>query len=367
MQYTIYTDLSSLTERDLKNLSPLLSFHWKDLNLKAILAGESNPVSPFTLTGDIADCDLVVLPMHWTYYLWNQKARMTEAFDLANLARKHRKELVIWFKGDLIPQTPFDNARVFLPGMIRSRANSKQIACPVFIDDPEPVWGTRHDRVRKKSERPTVGFCGYGSLSTIKLAWSIFKGLQLKGASMVRKSDYYGSVVVPATALRNRAIRLLEEDHRIDTSFVIRDRYTDRTTSDSKLETKVKVESFYSNMYGTDYTLCVRGFGNWSYRFYETLACGRIPVFIDSDCVLPLESKIDWRRYCVWVEKSELPLIGEKLLDFHSSLCPTDFVDLQLECRKLWKTQLSLEGCIGNFQNYIEEPDTRSSRGRRLI
>lgn len=190
-QFTIYTDISSLTESHLKNLSPLLSFHWKDLSLKAIVAGESSPASPLILTNKVENSDWVALPMHWTYYLWNQKERMAEASVLAKLALENEKHLIIWFKGDLVPEIPFDNARVFLPGLIRSRANSSQIACPVFIDDPEPIWRGANPRIREKSERPTVGFCGYGSLSTVKLFWSIFKGLQLKVSRLVHKFESF--------------------------------------------------------------------------------------------------------------------------------------------------------------------------------
>lgn len=355
--FTIYTDLSTLTESNLKNLSPLLAFHWNDLSLEAILAGESNSESPFTLTTTIADSDWVALPMHWTYYLWNQKARMPEAAALAKLAEENRKQLVIWFKGDLVPVVPFENASVFLPGLIASKARTNQYACPVFIDDPDPVWTEGHERVRSKTEKPTVGFCGYGSVGSVKLLWSMMKGVQLNASRLLGRSDYDAIPIVPATLLRSRAMRLLEKDERINTAFLIRDRYTARSKANSRSATTQTAESFYSNIYETDYTLCMRGFGNWSYRFYETLACGRIPVFIDSDCVLPLDSKIDWKRYCVWVDSSELHLIGEKILEFHSSLSAADFKELQIECRKLWIEHLSHRGFMQNLQFYFETTD----------
>jgi len=69
---------------------------------------------------------------------------------------------------------------------------------------------------------------------------------------------------------------------------------------------------FLQNMIGSDYVFCCRGAGNFSYRLYEALCCGRIPVFIDTDCVLPYDFMIDWKKYFVWVDQSELPLIAEK-------------------------------------------------------
>ena len=41
------------------------------------------------------------------------------------------------------------------------------------------------------------------------------------------------------------------------------------------------------------FTFCYRGAGNFSYRFYETLMMGRIPILVNTDCVFPFEDKVD--------------------------------------------------------------------------
>lgn len=349
----IFTDFSTLTDSNLKNLSPMFSFHWNGLGLDSIFAGENNPSSPFILSKP-AEADFVALPMHWTCYLWNQKARMAEAAELSKVAKDSGKQLIIWFKGDLVPKIPFDNVVLFLPGLVRTAVKVNQLACPVFVEDPEPLWSSGKNLVRRKSDKPSVGFCGYGSLSNIKLLWSIFGGVKLNAYNLLGRFDYEAIPIVPATLLRNRALKFLANDPRIKSDFLILENYTSKmNTGEAKLTDSAN--RFFTNIYETDYTLCVRGFGNWSYRFYETLACGRIPVFIDSDCALPLSSKIDWRRYSVWVDQSELHLVGENLLDFHSSLSASDFENLQIECRKLWQEQLSLQGCMENIRSYLEE------------
>ncbi len=94
-------------------------------------------------------------------------------------------------------------------------------------------------------------------------------------------------------------------------------------------------------MLESDYIVCVRGSGNYSIRLYETLCCGRIPVFVNTDCVLPYEFKLKWKDYCVWIEESEISSISEKIIEFHDQLSSKDFVDLQYECRRIWKQWLS--------------------------
>ena len=95
-------------------------------------------------------------------------------------------------------------------------------------------------------------------------------------------------------------------------------------------------QEYVQNMIESDYILCARGAGNFSYRLYETLSCGRIPVFIDTDCVLPYNFAIEWKKYCVWVNEGELSHIAEKVAEFHSRLSPQEFLDLQSACRRLW-------------------------------
>ena len=112
---------------------------------------------------------------------------------------------------------------------------------------------------------------------------------------------------------------------------------------------------FFSNIYDNDYTLCIRGNGNWSYRFYQTLACGRIPIFVDTDCVLPLSTHIDWKKYCVWIDRSDLKQIGEAVTDFHASLSESDFMDLQMSCRALWEEHFTPKGFMDNLKHYLPD------------
>jgi hypothetical protein len=107
-------------------------------------------------------------------------------------------------------------------------------------------------------------------------------------------------------------------------------------------------------MLESDYVLCARGNGNFSYRLYETLCMGRIPVFIDTDCVLPLDFDIDWRDYCVWVDEAEIEQIGDQVLEFHESLDESEFEERQRACRRLWETHISPQGFFANFHLHFE-------------
>ena len=99
----------------------------------------------------------------------------------------------------------------------------------------------------------------------------------------------------------------------------------------------------------SDYVVCVRGAGNFSIRFYEALAMGRIPVFINTDCALPFDDELDWKKHVVWVEFKERHKVAEKVANFHRAISEKDFIDLQLANRKLWEERLTLGGFFKEF------------------
>jgi hypothetical protein len=347
----IYTVASSQQLEDQKNLIPPFQHHWHALAKDEIRAGKGSSDPSFEITTVPEESDWFALPMHWSYYLWNGKARMKEALELAELAARHGRRVIVWYKGDLIPRIPFENYFLFLPGPRRSRMNSKQQACPVFVSDPaERISGIAVEPA-KRSDAPSVGFCGYASNSWAKTLWSIFRGVELNMVSSMGLYDYTAVPILPATILRSRALRLLSQDPAIDDNFVIRERYC--PGGGSAIDRGEITREFYRNIYQNNYTLCLRGYGNWSYRFYETLACGRVPVFVDTDCELPASSMIDWKKYCVWVNGTDLKNIGKSILDFHSKHSAETFRELQLDCRRLWEEHFTLGGFARHFHEYL--------------
>jgi len=349
----VFSDLKEAARTERKNLSPILDFHLLELETYAI-----NPASPIEITEDPAEAEYFVLPKYWTCYLWNGKRDMADAIKMAELADRYGKRLIIWFKGDLVPRIPFDNYILFLPGIVKSRQKKNHIASPVFIDDPQPLFGESAKLLRPKNGKPTVGFCGYASTNALKTAWSIASATKLKVYEKMGRGDFEETPILPSTFLRSRVLKSLEKNNSVETDFVIRQSYTPATPRGIETNGNKRVNDFYENMYGTDYTLCMRGYGNWSYRFYQTLACGRIPVFVDTECVLPDIGSADWKEYCVWINSTDIRNAGDIIARFHSAMAAGEFSDLQSACRKLWEEHLTLQGFIPKLFQTIKKLET---------
>ena len=47
---------------------------------------------------------------------------------------------------------------------------------------------------------------------------------------------------------------------------------------------------------------------------------GRIPVFIDTDCLLPFPNLVNWQDHMIWIKWSDIELLPKLILEFHESL-----------------------------------------------
>ena len=55
------------------------------------------------------------------------------------------------------------------------------------------------------------------------------------------------------------------------------------------------------------FALCPRGYGRTSYRMYEALQLGCIPVYIHDESWLPYADELDWREFAVLVPLADAP------------------------------------------------------------
>jgi hypothetical protein len=294
-------------------------------------------------------CDAAVFPQSWET-VGDDASALERARRLQDACRAAGKPLAVFFWTDSNERVPLD-AVVFRTSVERSRRLPTEFVQPVWSEDFLERYLDGRIAVRRRRPRPRVGFCG-------KLSDPVTRPRSLGGRARRFAGDRRRAALRRLGRLpdghraRTRAVRALARDARIDANFVVRDDFWAGAipggVPDAAALNRVRRE-YVRNMVESDYVLCARGDGNFSYRLYETLSCGRIPVFVDTDCVLPLESAIRWRDHCVWVDERELDRIGEIVSEFHERLSDDEFEDLQRACRRLWETHLSPEGFFAHF------------------
>jgi Exostosin family len=310
----------------------------------------------FLRLAELKEAQLAILPFDWSEVERHPQA-LTIAQDLAQQAEHRKIPLIIFYLDDATTAVDLDNTLIFRTSSDRSTRQSNEFVIPAWSEDFVEHYCQGQVQVREKSEKPVIGYCGYSAIVSPRSSLTNHLRLQLGAVpGMARTFEKFGFDLVKhslpwlyGSRIRAQAIFILSKTSKVKCNFLIRDvlHHTEKLTLSQR-------EQFVDNMLNSDYILCTRGGGNFSYRFYETLSCGRIPVFINTNCELPFERWIDWKRYCVWVEEEDLPFLGERISEFHNKLTSQQFKELQMECRKLWLEWLSPQGFIANFHRYFE-------------
>jgi hypothetical protein len=289
---------------------------------------------------------------------WDNMRDNALRFGMA--AKAAGKPAILFFCADSAEPIDIPNGMVFRTSLYKSVRRPGEFAMPSWSEDFVVRYWHGILPVRPKREKPVVGFCGQpgpisqrqkflAALGRVRRA--VLRRIGPAGtrvklmAGQVREGPFKG--LNPSTP-RAKALLQLSRSSLVEKVFIFKPgHFGGALKADGEMDPKMVQrarQDFVENMLASDYVVCARGGGNFSYRLYETLGAGRIPLFINTDCVLPYENHIDWKRYCVWIEADEISSIDQRLAEFHAKLSPDDFGALQQECRNLWLEWLSPEG-----------------------
>lgn len=291
----------------------------------------------FCFVESVDECDVLILPLSINHFLETGKNDIVDFFK--KQSKENNKILWVYSSGDLGLTLKEDRIYVFRLADFKSRASKWTIIMPVFINDPYGSIYQEKIAFLPKTAKPIIGYVGHAKGGFIKLATAVLVFLK-ENFDIFRKkivSDYCRFYL--SSHVRLKYLKLIQDCEAIESQFIFRDKYRAGVkTKEDRIKTTL---DFFDNIKNSHYVFCMRGGGNFSVRFYETLAMGRIPLFIDTDCILPLNALIDWNNYCVIVNDDEISTMNQKLLHFHSSQDDKQFVALQKNNRILWEDYLT--------------------------
>lgn len=139
---------------------------------------------------------------------------------------------------------------------------------------------------------------------------------------------------VGSSPIRMNAIRALATASQLRSDIQPKRRFHGHlTAADAQTERKRYDASLRQSMF----ILCPRGSGVSSYRLYETLSAGRIPVYVTDDRWLPLEDEISWDDHLVFVPSTELDSIEDRILSWRSRRGTDGLRDTGIRNRDLWR------------------------------
>ena len=164
-------------------------------------------------------------------------------------------------------------------------------------------------------------------------------------------SKYYPSIDEPVISfcgaitdpVRSKCIQQLESNTDLKTNFIIRNAFWGGSIHNATLR-----QEYINNIQKSHMVLCCRGAGNFSYRLYETLSCGRIPVIVDTDLSLPCADKIWWDDFIITTPET----INKDINEWWSKHDPKNLKKLFKYSRFVYDKFLTPAGFASYINNY---------------
>jgi len=70
----------------------------------------------------------------------------------------------------------------------------------------------------------------------------------------------------------------------------------------------------------SEFSLCPRGYGATSFRLYEAIQLGSIPIYVwDEDLMLAFSDVLDWNKFSIIVHRSQITSLAETIEKIDSS------------------------------------------------
>ncbi|HEY8659587.1 MAG TPA: exostosin family protein [Hanamia sp.] len=299
--------------------------------------------SYFQLVDSIEECDIVVLPYEW-------RKDYIMAFDLAKVANEFHKPFILFFNSDSTEEIPIDNAIIFRTSAFKSKIKNNEYGLPAWYSDLGKNYLNGNFKPKNKNDVPVIGYAGYIDYRNY---WEYFK--------YISRYVRHPSLDQTAVRLRGICVRNMSRSHLVRTNFYLR---SGCHTGTANLNER---KEFVQCILDSDYSLVCRGGGNFSYRLYEILSLGKIPVFIDTDCLLPYDQMIDWKSFCLWVDKKDISKIDMIVSEYHSRISNQEFIRMQIRARQVYDDWLSPTGFYRNIRQCIPGLECHTNNHGNII
>lgn len=290
----------------------------------------------YSITDDPAVADVVFMP--YSHSLVLAVAPNLLEVCLAE-ARQQGKNLLIDGLGDVEHSIDIPEAIVLRYGGYRFMKRENVIQIPPYADDLLELYRDGVLDVRSRGERAVIGFAGWAALTPFQEIKTFLKEIPIRLRALF-DSRYYACR--KGVFFRREAIRILRASSKVVSNFIIRPTFSANVQTMSGAPDQLRRE-FVENLLSSDYGLCIRGDANASMRLFETLALGRIPIILDTECIFPFLDEIEYKNFSLVIDFREIHKLPELIAAFHENLSPERFKEMQHNAREAYITYFRVD------------------------
>jgi hypothetical protein len=307
----------------------------KRLFLKEIMEPYREPF--FTIVSELAQADFVAVPFDFFFAEKYAPLYLENAYALAKEAKK---KVLLFDYTDFVDRTPKlpSHAVLFRVSAYRHHKRQNEIVMPYFVEDFKTLYGIGP---KEKSALLSVGYCGYSRFgSTFRTCKALVKRFIVQCMLRLR-GDKHPRTHMRGIFWRQNAFRALRKGH--SNNRIIERAFYSRFRQEKLFDPAKNREEYVENLRECDLALSVRGDANASQRFYEALSASRIPLFVDTDCVLPLEEIIPYDEFILRVPSGEVERIGEIVRVWDTATSGDRFLEKEKRAREAFVNHLRLD------------------------
>lgn len=302
----------------------------------------------FSIVNDPAVADYFLIP-HEFYFFRNDAGYLQAHVDLS---KKYQKEILIFTHSDYDQEIKLPNAIVFRISQYGYKKKANEILMPPYAED---LLGSAPLSIRhKQPEKLVIGFCGWANLTNMRDKVGYYVKLSTHVAKQFLTGNQQMAVRRSGIWFRKKALKVLQKSSRVRTNFLIRDSFSGHRFT-MKLDPIIARQEYISNMLNSDLALAVKGGGNNSLRFYEALSLGRVPLLLDTDCILPLADIINYKEFVLFVDFRELDKIDVIAADFYQKLSAEDWLEMQTKARAAFVNYLRIDSFFKQIPGILKK------------
>lgn len=249
-------------------------------------------------TSSLEECDYVLS----CKFTWGNTDFETIQNNLNSYSSINKYVIIFWISDSTDKFNIPDNVILFRTSLYKTQISNNEYILPYVWEGIDKKYFSLN-----KTDKPIIGFCG--------------------------QVDQY----------RHDIIEKFKESDNIECNFIIRNDFWGGNPHNTNLK-----NDFINNILSSHFTICNRGKGNFSMRFYQVLSCGRIPALVDSDMIFPFEDKINWKDIIVTgCNENE---VLDKILDMYNN---KDIISIQNKCRYIYNKYFLNINYFPQIFNYI--------------
>ena len=175
-----------------------------------------------------------------------------------------------------------------------------------------------------------------------------------------------GSNVVPIPLICGPLARQEPKEKTILASFVgsethdVRNKMIEAVKNESDFyistkgwEQEIKIDQFtdfVESSLKSKFVLCPRGYGATSFRLYEAMALGAVPVYVSDRYWLPWQHELSWHEFCLIIPVDNV----QNLPNILRSIPDEMYNNMQRKIKEIYNNYFTLEGTCGKILQMLE-------------